>query len=89
MHHYMLLHIGMPTVYHKKMSEEDGKEDTHITALSVSEQALLITCKVNVTTADGSSTITRALIDPGSSASFVHERLAKHLCLPRIKKCDY
>ena len=55
-------------------------------ALGVSEQVLLTTCKVKVTAADGSSTIVRALIDPGSSASFVHERLAQHLCLPRSKK---
>ena len=34
------------------------------------------------TAADGSSTIARALIDPGSSALFVHKRLARHLRLP-------
>ena len=45
-----------------------------------------MTCKVKVTAADGSSTIARALIDPGSSASFVHERLAQHLRLPRKSK---
>ena len=45
-----------------------------------------MTCKVKTTTADGSSTIARALIDPGSTASFVHERLAQHLCLRRNKK---
>ena len=39
----------------------------HVAALSVNEQALLMTCK-------------------GSSASFVHERLAQHLRLPRSKK---
>ena len=36
-------------------------------------------CKVNVTTAEWSSTIARALIDSGSSAAFVHEKLAQHL----------
>ena len=42
-----------------------------------------MTCKVKGTAADGSSTIARALIDPGSSALFVHnKRLALHLCLP-------
>ena len=34
-----------------------------------------MTCKVKVTAADGYGPIARALIDPGSSASFVHERL--------------
>ena len=46
--------------------------------LSVSEQVSLMTCKMTVTSADGSSTIARALIDPGSSASFVHEQPAQH-----------
>ena len=34
-----------------------------------------MTCKVKVTAADGSNTIARALIDPGSSVSIVYERL--------------
>ena len=42
---------------------------------------LLIACKVTVTAPDGSSIIAKALIDPGSSASLVHERLAQHLSL--------
>ena len=45
-----------------------------------------MTCKVKVTAADGSSTTARTLIDPGSLASFVHETLAQHLCLPCSKK---
>ena len=46
-----------------------------------------MTCKVKVTTApDGSSTIARPLIDPGSSTCFVHERIAQHLRLPHSKK---
>ena len=62
---------------------EGSKEETHVAALSVNKHVLLMTCKVKVTTADGSSTIERALIDPGFSATFVHERLAQHLRLPR------
>ena len=57
----------------QKMREEHGKEETHVAALSVSEQVLLMTCKVNVTAAVGSSTTAMVLIDPGFSASFVHE----------------
>ena len=45
-----------------------------------------MTCKVKVTAPNGSSTIARALIDPGSSTSFVHERIAQLLRLPRSKK---
>ena len=64
----------------------ETKEEAHVVALGVSEQILLMTCKVNVTIPDGSSTIARALIDPGPSTSFVHERIAQHLRLPCRKK---
>ena len=40
----------------KEPEEDDIKEETHVAALSVSEQVLLMTCKVKVTTTDGSST---------------------------------
>ena len=62
----------------------EGKEEAHVAALSVSEQVLLMTCKVKVTASDGSSTIARALIDPGSSTSLVHERIAQHLYVFRV-----
>ena len=55
-------------------------------ALTVSEQVLLMTCQVKVTAADSSSTLVTALMDPGSSGSYVHERLAQHLGLPRKSK---
>ena len=45
-----------------------------------------MTCKVKVTAPDGSSTIARALIDPGSSTLFVNERIAQHLRLTHRKK---
>ena len=41
---------------------------------------------MKVTAPNGSSTIARALIHPGSSTSFVHERIAQLLRLPRRKK---
>ena len=41
---------------------------------------------MKVTEADGSSTIARALIDPGSSALYVHEQLTQHLRLLRKNK---
>ena len=45
-----------------------------------------MTCKVRVTTQDGSSTIARALINPGSSTSFMHKQIAQLLRLPCRKK---
>ena len=85
-HHHTLLHWDADYLPQTKSDIEEVKEETRAAALSVSEQVLLMTCKVKVTTADGSSTIVRALIDPGSSSSFIHERLAQHLCLPRSNK---
>ena len=57
-HHHTLLHRDANGLSQKK-PEEFSKGETYIVALSVSEQVLLMTCKVNVTAADGSSTIAR------------------------------
>ena len=73
-----LLHRDANYLSQKKPEKEEDKEGTHVAALSVSKQVVLMKCKVKATTADGSSTIWRALIDPGSSASFVHKPLAEH-----------
>ena len=70
----------------RKPDNAEAKEEAHVVALSVTKQVLLMTCKVKVTAANGSSTIARALIDPGSSTSFVHERIVQLLRLPRRKK---
>ena len=51
-HHHTLLHREADCLTQRK-PEEDGKEETHVAALSVSEQVLLMTCKVKVTAADG------------------------------------
>ena len=83
--HHTLLHRDADYESSRKREAKD-KEETQVAALSVSEQVLLMTCKVKITASDGSSTIARALIDPGSSCSFVHERLAQHLRLKRNKK---
>ena len=54
-------------------SDEDGKKETEVAALITSEQVLLMTCIVKVTVSEGSRTVARAVIDPGSSASYVHK----------------
>ena len=79
-HHRTLLHSDTDCLQQRKPEEDDKVEETHVVALTVSEQVLLMTCKVKVTTVDGSSTKARALLIPRSSASYVHERLAQHLC---------
>ena len=71
--HHTLLHRDADSVPQEKPKTNHKVEETHIAALTVSEHVPLMTCKVKVTAADGLSTIARALIDPGSSASHVHE----------------
>ena len=46
-------------------------------------QILLMTSRVLVTTHDGLTTQARALLDSASSSSFISDRLAQHLKLPR------
>ena len=53
---------------------------------SRSQQALLMTCLVQVTAADGRTTRARALLDSASSTSFMSEHLAQLLLLPRTRK---
>ena len=79
-HQHTLLHRDADCLPRRKSENEEDKEETHVVAISVREQVLLMTCKVKVTAADGSSTIVKVLIDTGCSASFVHDRLAQHLC---------
>ena len=85
-HHHTLLHRDVDNLTPRKSENSGGKEEAHVAALSVSDQVLLMTFKVNVTTPDGSSSIVRALIDPRSSTSLVHGRIAQHLHLSRSKK---
>ena len=47
---------------------------------------LLMTCQFLIIGPDGSSLKARALLDSGSSASFVSERVVQTLRLPRIKQ---
>ena len=97
-YHHTLLHMdgdfkakGDKTVEATKVAtkeseEATGKEKCHLAAASRCEQVLLMTCKLKVISEDGSSTIARALIDPGSSASYVTERLAQLLRMPRTRR---
>lgn len=48
--------------------------------------SLLMTCIVVISSADGNSVEARAVLDPGSTASFITERLASVLRLPKSKQ---
>ena len=49
----------------------------------ISSNILLMTCRVLVIAPDGSTVNARALLDSGSTVSFISERLAQALRLPR------
>ena len=88
--HHTLLHMD------SKRPEEHSKEKAPVTDssdavvspvnhVSVHPHILLMTCKVHVES-PGGTVQARALLDSGSSASFISERLAQSLHLRRFKQ---
>lgn len=55
-------------------------------AVGIKSNLLLMTCRVLVESGDGSLMEARAILDSGSSASFVSERLTQCLRLPRFSQ---
>ena len=62
----------------------DSKPVTSHTVAGLTSNALLMTCRVLIGAPDGTAVEDRAILDSASSASFVSERLAQTLCLPRL-----
>ena len=56
---------------------------THVPQTKKGIQVLLMTCRAKITGPDGSITHAKAFLDLGASCSFVTERLAQLLKLPR------
>ena len=88
--HHTLLHMDSTssTVVSSNVTPQD-LSPTVVSNTAVrlcSGTTLLMTCKLIVYAPDGSITEARALLDNGSSASFVSERLAQVLRLPRHKQ---
>ena len=54
--------------------------------LYLKENALLMTCKIMVSSTNGSSVEARAILDPGSTTSFITERLANTMRLNGSKQ---
>ena len=52
-HHHTLLHKDADDSTQKKPDNAETKEEAHVAALSVTEQAKLMACKVKVTAANG------------------------------------
>ena len=54
--------------------------------ISKSQQPLLMTCRILVSSPDGVTTQARAMLDSASSSSFISKRLAQHLHLPHSRR---
>ena len=80
--HHTLLHSNTPRVQDQPAPQNVTLVGTH----AVSRVKLLMTTRVLVTAPDGSTIEARALLDNASSASFISERLAHCLSLPRASQ---
>ena len=87
--HHTLLHIeaqGDASSTPPQSSRPGEPPPTQIVssaAVKVKSSSLLMTCRVLVFAPDGSTIEARALLDNGSTSSFVSERLVQSLRLPR------
>ena len=87
--HHTLLHVDQrqitpPTSTTSQTAVTNVSTSTSVNPHSLSSHSLLMTCRIRVHAPDGSSIEARALLDSASSASFVSERLAQCLRLPRL-----
>ena len=91
--HHTLLHVETqgdsstrPSVSTEPPNSNDPTRIASHTAVRLKSSSLLMTCRVLVNAPDGSTIEARALLDNASSTSFVSERLAQSLCLPRANQ---
>ena len=83
--HHTLLHLESPPGKGPLTPAVEPTVSSSHAATGISSNTLLMTCQVTVKSSDGSSHKARALLDSASSASFVSERLANCLNLPRSR----
>ena len=83
--HHTLLHSNAPRVQDQPAPQNVTPVETHAVS-RVKSDVLLMTTRVLVTAPDGSTIEARALLDNASSASFIAERLAHSLSLPRASQ---
>ena len=83
--HHTILHLEPQsrTDPKSRATKEDTSVGSHATTRLKSD-ALLMTCRVLITSPDGSAVEARALLDNASSSSFISERLVHSLSLPRV-----
>ena len=90
--HHTLLHIEVQgdassaSPQPLRPSEPSPTQIVSSAAVKVSSSSLLMTCCVLIFAPDGSTIETRALLDNGSTSSFVSKRLVQSLRLPRSQR---
>ena len=91
--HHTLLHDDQlqrrepEPVSRNPSTANDSGASSHTAATAWEPCSLLMTCQVLVISPSGASLRVRALLDSGSSTSFISERLVQALRLPRTKRC--
>ena len=86
MPHHTLLHIKPRGDALNTRSSDSPAEPVLSNAAAGTSNSLLMTCRVVVHSPDGSTAEARALLDSGSSASFMSERLSQSLSLIRSRQ---
>lgn len=84
--HHSLLHVDPKANSGEASPNSDVAEVQSHTVSTLTTSSLLMTCQVGIIAPNGLSTKARALLDSGSSASFVSDRLARSLNLPRSRR---
>ena len=86
--HHTALHIDRQATTPSPSLPTENSETPVVSnaAVELKSNSLLMTCRVMVNAPDGSSVEARAILDSASSASFISERLAQSLCLPRSSR---
>ena len=82
--HHTLLHIDSNKPPENSMTETVSTV-TQVPQLKKRKQVLLMTCKAKITGPDGNVARARIFLDLGAACSFITERLAQQLKLPRRK----
>jgi hypothetical protein len=84
--HHTLLHVDQQYHAITKPNPTNIEVSTNTAATKFKPSSLLMTCQIFILTRNGSRVRVRALLDGGSSASFISERLVQSLHLPRARQ---
>ena len=84
--HNVLLHFGLESEKESEVPDEKVVNPTIAThTKEINSHVLLETVMIKILSANGEYEIGRALIDPGSTSSFISRAIADKLCLKKTK----